>query len=226
MLIGARGWDHADWTPGFYPEDLPPDWRFCHYSNRLRSVLVPAEAWAGVDAAATRTWREDSDPGFRFVLELPPNLVLAADQAARAAALAAFTARVAPIRDQVAGALLRVPATTPLDLDWLERVVAQIDAQFPLSVDLPAGAWRAAAQRLAAAGVGRCWYPTDGDPPPTDGRLRLALGPSAPLATVRAWIEKLSRACDAECTAGLFLQGAGAARTAEQARIIAELLIV
>jgi hypothetical protein len=226
MLIGARGWDHADWVPEFYPEELPAAWRFCYYSNRLRAVLVPGEAWAGVDAAITEAWREESDPGFRFVLELPPALAMAADEAGRAAALAAFTERVAPIRAQVAGALWRLPAGTPLDLDWLDRVIRRLDAVFPLCVDLPAGAWRAGAQHLADAGIGLCWHPAEGEAPPATGRLQLALAPGAPPKTLRTWIERLSQACDASGVAGLFFHGAGAAPAAEQARIIAELLAV
>jgi uncharacterized protein YecE (DUF72 family) len=225
MLIGARGWEHADWAPDFYPEELPADWRFCYYSNRLRAVLVPGEAWAGVDAAVVESWRAESDPGFRFVLELPSTIVFAADSDARSAAVADFAARIAPIRGQVEGALLRLPAATPLDLDWLARVVRQLDAVFPLCVDLPPGAWRAAAQRVVEAGAGLCWRVADPEPAP-GGRLRLALAPAASPGILRGWIERLARSADARTVAGLFFEGPGAAPAAEAARVIAELLAV
>ena len=70
ILIGTRGWDHPGWTGTFYPDVLPPDWRFSFYCNQLRSVLVPAEAWSAVPAADVRAWAEDAFPEFRFVVEL------------------------------------------------------------------------------------------------------------------------------------------------------------
>ena len=49
LLIGTRGWDHAS-GGDFYPADLPDDWRFCYYSNNLRSVLVPIASVLGAMA--------------------------------------------------------------------------------------------------------------------------------------------------------------------------------
>ena len=74
LMIGTRGWAHAAWEGGFYPPELPAEWRFCFYSNNLRSALVPQEQWATVTGADVAAWLEDSDPAFRFVLELPPAL--------------------------------------------------------------------------------------------------------------------------------------------------------
>ena len=28
LMIGTRGWDHGAWAGGFYPPELPDDWRF------------------------------------------------------------------------------------------------------------------------------------------------------------------------------------------------------
>ena len=45
ILIGVRGWEYPP-QESYYPPELPEEWRFCFYSNRLRSVLVPAQVWA------------------------------------------------------------------------------------------------------------------------------------------------------------------------------------
>ena len=67
FLTGCYGWrDQSD-----YPDDLPPDWQLCYYSNELRSVIIPASNWAHCDQQQLEQWLQDTDDGFRFVFELP-----------------------------------------------------------------------------------------------------------------------------------------------------------
>ena len=70
LLIGCYGWDYDLWSPQFYPEELPPSWRFCFYSNEIRSVLVPWAVLSRATAEQISTWVEESDDGFEFVLEI------------------------------------------------------------------------------------------------------------------------------------------------------------
>ena len=69
LLIGARGWEHPQWLGTLYPEDLPEEWRLGYYANEFSTVLVPAEAWRGLDCAELTEWAEEVEEGFRFVLE-------------------------------------------------------------------------------------------------------------------------------------------------------------
>ena len=70
LLIGAAGWENEKWIGGFYPQDLPEDWRFGYYTNRLRSVLVPASLWQSTDVENyVNTMLEDLYPEFRMVLQ-------------------------------------------------------------------------------------------------------------------------------------------------------------
>ena len=78
LSIGARGWLHPAWQQGlrggFYPEDLPPEWRLDYYANEFRQVLVPADDWQQADSDAIELWSEAVDPEFRFYIELPDAL--------------------------------------------------------------------------------------------------------------------------------------------------------
>ena len=67
LLIGARGWRHAGWRGGFYPDDLPAEWRLGFYANEFRTVLLPPREWRAPGEAAA--WVEEVDEGFRFLLE-------------------------------------------------------------------------------------------------------------------------------------------------------------
>ena len=72
LLSGTRDWDRDAWLDTVYPAELPREWRFCYYSNLLRSVLVPGAVSAQATVAEVTQWWEDCDTTFRFVLECPP----------------------------------------------------------------------------------------------------------------------------------------------------------
>ena len=189
ILIGTRGWNHVS-GGDFYPPELPDDWRFCYYSNNLRSVLVPQENWDAVQRADVAQWLEDSDPAFRFVLELPATLGLPLTQGKREQALAQFLETLEPIAPRTAGLLLRIAPGTDVLPDWFEHFLNRLADIAPVCVDLPEGPWRV---------------------PPVLAR------------EVRRYIERLAQWQGQGSFAGLFFE-AGAAKAAQEARLIAELM--
>ena len=80
-MLGAVGWQHPSWQSVFYPDDLPEDWLFAYYNTQFQSVFLPHADWSTATAAQLAQWAEDSQPGFRFVLESGPSRV-AAERAA------------------------------------------------------------------------------------------------------------------------------------------------
>lgn len=68
VRFGARHWQHADWVGGYYPEDLPEDWRLGYYANELGAVLLPDAAWRGLDGESLADWALDVHDDFRFYL--------------------------------------------------------------------------------------------------------------------------------------------------------------
>ena len=70
--VAARGWDHAAWSGGFYPEDLPAEWRLTYYANEFPAVIVPATAWGEAPAEQARQWYADTPEGFGFLVEGTP----------------------------------------------------------------------------------------------------------------------------------------------------------
>lgn len=210
ILIGTEGWRHAAWRGGFYPEELPADWEFCYYSNRLRAVWLPPEA-AEADAAEIGEWLRDSDPAFRFVLSV------AAERAVNDAWRAAFDARVAALQPRLAGIVLSdftslVPAEAM-------RVIAALRALAPVCVD---------ASSAALGDIASVWD-VDAEPtPPWHGAsqptgLCLARMTGGNPRAIRTALEQL--AAVPSTTAGLFFRpSAAAADRAESARTLAELL--
>lgn len=73
VLMGACGWKHQAWLNDFYSEDLPEDWQLGFYSNEFPVVYVAAADW--LEAADFSEWTEDITDSFRFILEIPANVL-------------------------------------------------------------------------------------------------------------------------------------------------------
>ncbi len=225
ILIGARGFDRDEWTGGFYPPELPADWRLAAYANHLRAVLVPGETWETAGPSAIQKWAEDTDPGFRFVLELPPGASDPDRACTKADALEDFFATVAPIHDRIAGLLVSVARTGPVDAGWLDRLLGLLGDRHPLCADLPK-LWHneATGEILARHRCGSCWLADREPRPAPGGRLLIALADTAEPRAMRATIEQLVAWQGEDGVAGLFFEGPHAPENAGKARLVAEMM--
>jgi len=209
ILIGAQGWDRPAWAGAFYPEVLPADWRLSFYCNHLRAVLLPAETWSAAPAPDVRNWAEDAFPEFRFVVEL-------------SATTPTPLPVLEPIRSQIAGLLLRVPAAP--DKTWLTARLAEFSMSFPVCVDLPPAARTPELLAcLTQHNAGLCWR-TDIEPEPrAGGKLMVALASSTVPnpKTQRRWLEQLAAWQRDDGLAALFLDDP---ESAKQTRLVAELM--
>ena len=73
VLIGASGWKHQTWLQDFYDEDLPEDWQLSFYANEFPLVYVPISHWLNNEELGQ--WCEDTAESFRFILEIPNDIV-------------------------------------------------------------------------------------------------------------------------------------------------------
>ncbi len=69
MLVAAFGWDGQPWCDGFYPPELPEEWRLAYYANAYRAVVVPREYWLAAGPDELTAWADEVDGSFRFFLE-------------------------------------------------------------------------------------------------------------------------------------------------------------
>ena len=129
----ARGWEYACWSGGFYPEDLPDEWRLTYYANEFRGVLVPAERWQSANEEVLLEWIDDVHEDFLFYIELTQAHPTPEEEAKVVALGRQFVAWVWPQRDTTEGAvtpcrLLGVPRSPDaflLDAAMLEDLKQQ-----------------------------------------------------------------------------------------------------
>jgi hypothetical protein len=67
--LGAEDWLHSAWQDHFYPAGLPDDWLLSYYNTRFQAVYLPAARWQNAATAEWAQWLNDTQPGFRFLLE-------------------------------------------------------------------------------------------------------------------------------------------------------------
>ncbi len=215
-MIGCRGWNHDQWVPGFYPEDLPDDWRFCFYSNEIRGVLVPFDE---VFESDPRRWREDSDDDFRFVFECR---IGGSGQGPVADGLRALMRRIQPVVDRTAAILLSVTGDVA-DPELIPRQLLETADGVPLCIDLSAlndkHHWQVACESLR---IGQVWRFPCVPSTPVRG-FQVALVAHVQLAELRAILESLTAHAQLGA-AVIFIDADTAPNMARQARIMAEIM--
>lgn len=72
LLLGWRGWPHAEWLQGYFPEDLPEDWQLAYFSNDADALYLAEEQWQALDVDEVEEVLEDLPAHFRFYLEASP----------------------------------------------------------------------------------------------------------------------------------------------------------
>ena len=70
IQIGTYGWLNPRWNGSFYDSDLPEEWKLSWYANHFRTVVVPSEQVLKLSVNTIDQWVEDTDPDFRFILEI------------------------------------------------------------------------------------------------------------------------------------------------------------
>ncbi len=71
LQLGLLGWGDGLQKSGFFPDDLPSEWRLTYLSNELDCVAVPLEGLHDLDPEMVEEWAEDTHDRFGFYLLLP-----------------------------------------------------------------------------------------------------------------------------------------------------------
>jgi hypothetical protein len=163
LLIGARGWQYAQWLTRFYPDDMPEDWQFSYYSNEFRTVLLPQAQLLAADADLVQDWHDDIDEEFTFFIELD-----------KLDGWRDCLQRLAPIEGLVGGFVLRPEACT---VSALAQCVPELQQRAPVCLDeqLVSPEDAALRQLIEQYQIGCCWDAQHDAPAWREGELSVAL---------------------------------------------------
>ncbi|KAA3625801.1 MAG: hypothetical protein DWQ08_08975 [Proteobacteria bacterium] len=218
ISVGTYGYDYQEWSGGFYDQDLPLKWRFLHYSNQFRALMLPVGATAAFFAGRLPELVDDSDDGFRFIIE-----TLATD-----AVSDRLHDGLAPLARRVAGVVLCTRAQDISDPERLAAQVAAVDRRWPVCLDPEdkrPDDYRKLADFARARGFSLVWRPQTRPERVDGGRLLIARLPQAPLSRVREVVEAMAAWRTGDGHAGVFFDQVDTApENARQCRIMAELM--
>jgi len=71
IALGCFDWRYPAWQGGFYPDDLPTEWRLTFYANEFDALGLEGAAWLQPSLDELESWVVDTREGFRIYLELP-----------------------------------------------------------------------------------------------------------------------------------------------------------
>ncbi len=143
LVVAGYGWESEAWSRDYYPEDLPPDWRFDYYVNEFRAVLLPQQRWRTADEALVARWCEDAHGQFSFHLEL----VVDGDEQMVRTLLDEVVLRCRWLGGYLGAVQVVLPVACP---DWVYPLLREVSGQLPLSLSVPEGG-RLEVARLPAA---------------------------------------------------------------------------
>jgi len=70
IFVGSRGVSHPAWCEGFYPDDLPLEWRLSYYGNEFRALLLLQDDINSLSCEEVVEWLEDLNDDSRLLYEL------------------------------------------------------------------------------------------------------------------------------------------------------------
>ena len=70
VRIGTMGWLFDSWDSGYYPEDIPQEWKLGYYANELTAVVVPENLWKQAGPEELEAMVEDVHEDFGFYFQV------------------------------------------------------------------------------------------------------------------------------------------------------------
>ncbi|MBI5329461.1 MAG: hypothetical protein HZB71_02505 [Betaproteobacteria bacterium] len=74
--LGVVGWNHKEWVGGFFPGDMPEDWRLTYFNTQFGFVYLSREEWLKAGHEEWRRWGAECHDQFLFLLEASPEDVM------------------------------------------------------------------------------------------------------------------------------------------------------
>ncbi len=171
FYLGTSGFAYDEWRKGvWYPEDLKKDDMLDYYSTQLSSVEINYTFRHFPSEKTLEKWRTKAADGFVFTLKASQRITHWKKLKEVGEDVTAFVARGRLLGDRLGCVLFQCPPKLEYDAELLEGFLATLPADGPAyAMEFRHDSWKAARERLLAAGVAWCVAETDEkDPKPED----------------------------------------------------------
>ena len=137
LHVGCAMWTYAAWGGRYLPHPLPPRERLSAYATWCNAVEGNTTFYATPALPTVRSWAEQTDPDFRFILKLPKPITHERRLADVADPLRSFLAAIEPLGQRVHTLWIQLPPSFgPADLDALTGFLGRLPGGYRYSVEV------------------------------------------------------------------------------------------
>jgi uncharacterized protein YecE (DUF72 family) len=140
--VGTSGFAYPDWSPVFYPAGTRATGLLPHYAGRLPAVELNNTFYQSPTEAKIASWLAATPPDFRFVVKAQRGGAWRAIRSPDPTETTTWlTTPYRHFGDRLGAVLLRVEASTKVDLAMLERLLAAWPQDIPIALELQDPSW-------------------------------------------------------------------------------------
>src|SRR3954452_20796772 len=137
LRVGASGFSFASWRPGFYPAGTKPGDFLAHYAGELSTVEINNSFYKLPTVETFASWARTVPDGFRFAVKAPRAVTVYG----RVDFAGDLNARVRSLGDRLGPLLVRLADKKERDDDFVTRILAAIDDDLDVALDLRHPSW-------------------------------------------------------------------------------------
>jgi uncharacterized protein YecE (DUF72 family) len=137
LHVGCAMWTHVPWQGRYVPRALPPRERLSAYAAWCNAVEGNTTFYATPSRDTVRSWAEQTDPGFRFVLKLPRAVTHERRLADVAEPTRAFLDAIEPLGPRAHALWVQLPPSFgPGDLATLASFLRRLPREYHCCVEV------------------------------------------------------------------------------------------
>ena len=180
LRVGASGFSFASWRPGFYPAGTKPGDFLAHYAGELETVEINNSFYKLPTVETFASWARTVPDGFRFAVKAPRAVTVYG----RVDFAGDLNARVRSLGDRLGPLLVRLADKKERDEDFLARLLAAIDDDLDVALDLRHPSWDGIEAEITRRGAVRV-NQLEGAPAPASGTCACATRPTTTRSSPR-----------------------------------------
>ncbi|HJQ97294.1 MAG TPA: DUF72 domain-containing protein [Candidatus Polarisedimenticolaceae bacterium] len=139
--VGTSGFSYDEWKPSFYPEKLKKDEFLAYYASRFKTVEVDRTFYRMPNAKTLDAWRAATPDGFRFAIKASQQITHFQKLAVPSEALAYLVRILSGFEDRLGSVLFQLPPVLRMDLERLEKFIAELPDGFPSAFEFRHESW-------------------------------------------------------------------------------------
>ena len=141
LICGTSGYSYKEWKGSFYPEKLPASKMLEFYASRFNGVEINNTFYRMPEAKTLDRWRQETPPGFVFVLKAPQRITHQKKLAGAADDVAYFLDIARSLGEKLGPVLVQLPPYLRKDTALLSDFLALFPPEIRVAMEFRHASW-------------------------------------------------------------------------------------